>query len=255
MRPLSFLVCIALAFACSKKEPPKPRTEPWENPAFLTSASASAPAGSAAPGSSQRYVLTTSDIRFSLPAKEQTTHGKLSAASGELFVGQGNFSDARATLNVDLTSLSIEEEAGAGDHGAYTRRALEWLDLGEAQPPTARERYGQARFELSGLGRLSEGKRSGSWQATASGQLSLHGFRVPIEQPISFELSAEKVVIRSQRPLLVKLAEHDLKPRNAQGQLVSTELSLLGTRIGREARVDFELVFAAQPPAEKEQQE
>ena len=87
------------------------------------------------------------------------------------------------------------------------------------------------------------------WTAASSEHI-----RVPLELPVSFDLAADKVVVRSQRPLVVKLSEHDLKPRNAEGRLVSSELGLLGTRVGREARVDVELVFGL-AAAKKEQQE
>ncbi len=251
MNKLAVLLYLTL-FACSKKEPEKQRTEPWQNPAYLSSAAASATASAASPAGS--YVLSSSSVRFALPAKEQTPRGTLTAVSGELRLGRGNFSDTKASLDIDLTSLSIDAEQDGGAHDAFTRRALEWLGLGEQVPASERARHQKARFELTSLEQPTEGKTAGSWQALAKGQLSLHGFRVPVEQPISFELSPDKVVVRSQRPLIVKLAEHDLGPRNAQGQLVASELGLLGTRIGREIRVEFELVY--DPAAGgKEQQE
>ena len=244
MRRRTALLYLALA-ACSRKEEPlKARTEPWQNPAFQEGAASSA-APSASAAASEHYALERADVRFALATKEQTTRGRIAAASGELRLAQGKLAETRATLDVDLTTLTIDADGDAESQSAYTRRALEWLEVGPALPAATRDRHRGARFELTGLERLTPGKNPGAWQATARGQLSLHGFRVPVEQPIAVELGSNTITVRSLRPLVIKLGEHDLRPRNEQGQIVSSELSLLGTRIGREAKVDFELEFAA----------
>jgi hypothetical protein len=253
MKALVLVLLAAAAGACSKKEPPhEARTEPWENPAYLSSAQP-APQGSAAPGTTQRYTLQSSKVSFELRAKQQTTRGSLQAVSGTLEVAPDLVS-SRANLEFDLTSLGVTSDGDAGDHEAYTRRALEWLELGEQVPASTRERHRRATFELSGLERLTEGKKAGSWTGFARGQLALHGFRVPIAQAVSFDFSPEQVVVRSSGAL-IKLAEHDLRPRNAEGQVVATELPLLGTRIGREAKVELELVFVAAAPGQKSESE
>jgi polyisoprenoid-binding protein YceI len=243
---LSPAVLLCLALACSKKEKPEARTEPWENPAFSAHASASTSASAGSPRAvAEKYVLERSEVTFTLPAKEQTTRGRVASVKGELSLDGSGFEAARATIDVDLTSLSIESDDDAGVHAAFTRRALEWLELGEQVAPHVRDRHQIAHFELKELERVTETKAG--FQATAKGALSLHGFRVPVEQRIAFEIAQGSLTIRSVRSLAVKLAEHDLKPRNAQGQVVATELSLVPKRIGREVRVDFELTFAARP--------
>jgi hypothetical protein len=242
-----------LCLACDEREPPKARTEPWENPAFRAAATASSIA-SAAPVAAQRYLLASSDVRFSLPARERTPQGVISGASGELELGADGVSVARCELRFDMTTLAVRAEDDAGDQAAYTQRALEWLELGSSVAPSTRERHRFATLEVSALERVEEQRVAASFRATAVGRLSLHGFRVPVEAAITFERSGDRLVVRSARPLLDKLAEHDLRPRNAEGHLVGSELTLLGTRVGREARVDFQLVFTAAPALDKNKQ-
>jgi hypothetical protein len=43
------------------------------------------------------------------------------------------------------------------------------------------------------------------------------------------------------------LGVHDIRPRDARGVLVARELALLGEKVGRDAKVSFELTLALVP--------
>lgn len=241
------LLVAALAAACSKREPPKPRTEPWVNPAYLASGSA-APAPSRSPeqpARTEKYALdpAASRIAFSLPAKEATPRGSLRAASGELTFSPVEPARGRARLSFDLTSIEMEGESEGGT--TYTERALQWLELGSAVSAAVRERHRHAVFELASASGFDQplGVASKS-SGTVRGQLDLHGFRVPMELAVEVARGdSGAVTVRTRRPVTLRLSEHDIAPRGAGGELRSLELPLLGSKVGKEARLELELVF------------
>ncbi len=254
MRRARLLLCgLALLPSCSKGEPKKPRTEPWENPAYQTSAKAT---GSArpAPGSITRYRLNASRTRvsFTLPAKLRTPRGTLGIAGGELEFRAPTYANLQGKITFDLTKLIIEGDAG-DDDPERTTRARHWLEV-----DAAGDRYRSAVFELSSF-EVEPGSeksypprepRSGTTiLGTARGRLSLHGFRAPLQAAVSVETQSNglAMTVRSRRPVSIKLEEHDVKPRNARGETVASDLKLLGSEIGREAGLEFELTFEKVP--------
>jgi polyisoprenoid-binding protein YceI len=244
LKAFTLLLAIALPLAgCRKQEAPKPRTEPWENPAYGAS---SVPSSSATPPSAlgQKYTLdaAASRVTFSLPAKGGTPRGSLSQASGTLILGSTALTQSRAELSFDLTSITLDP---VGDSAAGSSSALDWLELGTEVKTAVREQHRRATFVVSKLTGFGEGsgKAVGKSLGSARGELSLHGFRVPLEVALEVERQADEIVVRTRKPLVIKLAEHDIVPRGPAGERRSQDLASLGTTVGREIKVECELSF------------
>lgn len=245
-----FLVLLTTSFlfaACRKEERPKPRTEPWENPAFGASSLASASAAPL-PFAGRPYAVDPSSTRvtFSLPAKGGTPRGSLSGASGTLDYNAANPAASRAELSFDLATIVLDawSESPAG-----SAAALDWLELGAEVPSTTRERHLRATFVLSKLSGFEEdvSKANAKAVGSARGELSLHGFRVPLEVSIEVERRGDALLVRSRKPVSIKLSEHDIVPRGPAGERRSQDLDLLGTTVGREIKVDCEFAFRTIP--------
>jgi len=52
-----------------------------------------------------------------------------------------------------------------------------------------------------------------------------------------------RIVVETRRAIRIPLSQHDIEPRNAEGQLLSQDLKLLGDQVGSVAQVSFSLVF------------
>jgi len=211
------------------------------------------------------YELEKSELSFELPAKKANPRGRLARATGRFEIDLENAERSTGSVRVDLASLEMESAGTEGDTANATRRALEWLELGAELAADQRELRRFATFEVRGLegatGRSIAGlraRRDGKpprLDATVTGDLSLHGVRAPLRVPVSLEIEAaegdagppRRLVIRSQKPLVVSLGVHDIRPRDARGVLVARELTLLGENVGRDAKVSFELTLALTP--------
>jgi polyisoprenoid-binding protein YceI len=262
LRP-RFLPLVWLAFlACSREEKRPERTEPWP----ATSASAAVTVGSAKPALRRaRYALEQSNLSFELPAKRATPRGRLSRATGTFELDVENTARSSGSVRVDLTSLEMVNGAEDGSAADATRRALEWLELGNELASDRRALGRFATFDVRGL-EGTDGKSIGTLRArrdgrapridaTVVGDLSLHGVRAPQRVPVTLEIEGadgetgapSRLVIRSQKPVVVSLGVHDIRPRDARGVLVARELTLLGESVGRDAKVSFELTLALTP--------
>jgi hypothetical protein len=242
-RYLLFFTTTFLVVACRKAEPPKPRTEPWENPAYGTSSSAVASA-SPSPSAGRKFALdpASSRITFSLPAKGGTPRGSLHEASGTLDFNAANPAASQAELSFDLASIVLD---AASDSPAGATAALDWLELGAEVASATREQHRRATFALSKLSGFGEGleKPHGKAFGSARGELSLHGFRVPLEVSLEIERRGDELVVRTRKPASIKLAEHDIVPRGPAGERRSQDLALLGATVGKEIKVECELAF------------
>jgi polyisoprenoid-binding protein YceI len=219
----------------------KDRTEPWAAPAVSASAS-----GRTADVQAQRvrYRLEQGTVNVELPAKSAKPRGRASVLHAELDLDPSLPEKTTGKVEVDLASLSMFGDSGEIADPERSRRALEWLGLGASVAADSRETGRKASFQVRSLARTPQG----TWRVR--GELALSGVRAPesVEIAVSPALdpaapAPDRLEIRSVAPLLVTLATHDVRPRDAHGAPVARDLELFGQKVGREARVSFEVVL------------
>lgn len=259
MKALAFALAFALAAllgcgGCSKKEPPPHRTEPWlANPSASGSATVSS-----APQSF--HFAPDSSIRFSVPGKKAKVSGRLPLTEGTLRLDPRDLKSASASIDVDLTKLALDpdslpETSELG--GAPDQLALQWLELGANVAPERRRELSVARFELSSIETVSSAfldfapRSKSQVRASVVGTLLIHGFRAPVRcevvlRPLdSAPGAAKRLSIRSAGPLVIALAPHDISARGPDGIADALAMARAGEWIGKNARVEFELLAEA----------
>lgn len=263
VRALGFVLLLA---ACRKEEPPAPTqpTEPW--PAHESKSDAPTERWA-------HYVVSDGEVRFELKAKRATPRGVIPLVRGSLRVDLNDLQRLAGTIEVDLGSLRIEEGQTEAERN-NTARALGWLNLGTSRPEAERDRRRWAKFTLTRVLRVSaerpyearvakvtDAAAPGAGaaaevrvvDATVQGQLVVNDFRVEKTVVVTAEFvydgAAEPgeppraVVVSTRKPMGVPLAEHDIKPRDALGNLQARENHLLGDYVGRESAVSATLRF------------
>lgn len=240
---------LALA-SCRKQEPPPHRTEPW-----LAQPSASAPEVATTPVT--WHFTPESRVRFKLSGKKGQLSGSAPVSGGSLLLDPVDLSRSRATVEVDLSGLSVDEGTAAGESSPSSPRetALQWLELGPDVDADKRAQFRFARFELTSVEgasgrRLSlSGRKTTAERVTTVGTLLLHGFRAPVRADVVLSVLAggasPRLSIHSVSPLVLPLPPHDIGARGAQGVL-----DALATARGREAlgsSVRLEAELTARP--------
>lgn len=268
LKPWVVLLAVAaLSSACSKKKAQETeRTEPWRVDGV-----------EAGPDLVARYVIEPRcEASLELKAKEATPRGAFRVCRGELDVDLSDLAKSHGSLAVDLGSIEMQGEGDAGRSDEYTSEAEDWLDIGASRPEAERERLRWATFTLASVdelgadsahgGKLVRGGSSDDVPAAesdagdakrerrlvalrAKGTLLVHGVRVDVTVPmhVVFEYAGraaadqrpERLSLETRRPVTVSLQAHDVKPRNSAGVFLAEGVKLLGTKVGREARVSL----------------
>jgi polyisoprenoid-binding protein YceI len=249
------LLLLALPLSACREKPKRVlRTEPWPAPAVAVSG-----ARAAESEGPLRYTLEHAVVELELPAKRGKPRGKLSRVEGTIDLDSAHLERTRARLTADLQSLTLG--AGGEEDAPLLAKAFDWLELGpdRSSGDRARDRY--AILNITAVepppASADEGSaRRRAARVVAHGDLTLHHFRVPVALELDVELrpadggAADLLVIRTRRPFVVSLAAHDILPRDARGALLSTQLSTLGSEVGRDARITAELRARAAPAPE-----
>jgi hypothetical protein len=247
---------LACTLACSKKEEAPRRTEPW-----LAHPSASSSVESTR-GPLQFRFLPESQIRFTVPTRRARPAGTVPLADGSLELDPRNPTRAKASLDFDLLRLTADPEslpAGTDLGGAEpSALAQRWLELGHEVPGERRQQFARARFELSAVddvtGALELDRAGSKTSATIIGSLLLHGFRAPVRTRVAIQPQKAsagqplRLSIRSLEPVVLSLAAHDVTFRSPSGIADPAQTERLGDTIGKNARVEFELVAEQSAP-------
>jgi hypothetical protein len=257
--PRCFLLACLCALACSKKQAAPQRTEPW-----LAHPSASASAGFT--GAPLGFHFTKdSSLRFSVPGRKGKLSGRLALVDGGLRLDPRDLKSTSASIDVDLTKISIDaEELPPGVGGTPNALALQWLELGPDVAPERRREFSTARFELTSVEASSASsldwgtrRQPSHVRATVVGTLLVHGFRAPVRCDVvlsALETPAgtpPRLSIRSAGALVVALAPHDIVARGPSGIADALATARSADWVGKNAKVEFELLAEADTPAAK----
>ncbi len=207
-----------------------------------------------------------SKTTFLMNAPLEKIHGEAAdSAQGEIFVDAADLTKTTALIKVDLDKLVLYQEKREDEKSDFSARekndtqnehARAWLEIGEDAPKDVREKNRWVEFKITKLEDVSEAdlsKLSGAERkvtATAVGQLRLHERTAEKKAKIeaTFVYDGEKlssVKVKTVEPVVVDLATHDVRPREAFGKLAQRTLEAMGSKVTKEAPVEIELTATA----------
>jgi hypothetical protein len=183
----------------------------------------------------------------------------------------------RGSMTFDLSTIRIVPTSDSTEGGTtLTEQSLRWLELADPAHLAEHPQLRYARFSIQRIGALSApSARAGQLvrssdpdrelrrvQARASGELELHGFRLPYTLSLSAtfgwasvappESPPSTIEITTTDPLAVDLIAHEIVPRDARGQVLADALAELRKSPAHQARVSARwlatLIGRATPP-------
>jgi hypothetical protein len=244
--------------ACRKEtsDPPSP-------PAAPVAVSSAAHAGS-----SVDYAIDPSGkASIDMPAPSERIKGETTAAKGVLHVDREDLAATRGDVFIDLGTLATHTFDDADKNATQTHHAHTWLQIDDKMTDgAARERNRWAHFAIRSIDGLSAadlthvaparvgGDDVRSVSLVAHGELEVHSLpakglaSAPLEVRFHFPAgapataSATAIDIVSKGPFTITLADHDVKPRDAEGILAQKAFGLIGTKVAEVADVSVDLV-------------
>jgi hypothetical protein len=256
------LGCVSMALAvlasgCKKEAPDPP---PPAAPLAMSSASSSA-------GSVDYVIDASGKTSIDMPAPSERIKGATTGARGVLHVDRADLSKTRGDVFIDLATLTTTTFGDAEKDTTQTHHAHTWLQMDDmVKDPAVRERNRWVHFAIRSIDGLSAPDlakvppvRVGTDDVrtvalVAHGDLEVHSlpsrgskeapleirFHVPAGAPAETQPTSIEVV--SKGPLVITLAEHDVKPRDAEGIVAQKAFNLLGTKVADVANVSVDLV-------------
>lgn len=278
------MAALVLLAACSRPDPPPERTEPWPAVAVQKATAALVARYRIAPASHLEVSLATREaklagripgvdgalqldlldlrrsqgtlridvgaLRFDVPDEVGEARQQTSEAQNWLDLGSSQPESARRRkrwAEFVVTRVSASEAVAAHEG---KRRPTRRPDIEAPTPPPSSDPPPADAPDA----RAAETREV---RLEVTGDLTFHGYRVEhtaaillrlhYPEPASPETKPTRVEIQSRRPVLVPLAEYDVKPRDASGTFVAAGMKMLGTKVGRDARVSIRLVASPEP--------
>jgi len=219
----------------------------------------------AMPSASKYDIDTTGKTSIDMPAPKERIKAETTAAKGVLHVDPANLANTRGDIFIDLDTLATHT-FGNDDDATQTKHAHTWLQIDDmVKDAAARERNRWVHFAIRSIDNLSATDASkvaptkeGAEDIrvvtlTAHGELELHSLPskgtkdVPLEVRMHYPAGAAptskptSLDITSKSPLVITLADHDVKPRDNEGIIAQKAFGLLGTKVADVANVSINL--------------
>lgn len=214
---------------------------------------------------------TQNTVKIEIPAPLETTRAQLSGVRGVLDVDLTDLSKTAGSVEVDLTGIKGFSFTDQEKNDTQTEHMKNWFEIGEDVSNAVREKNQWARFTITKIVKadpaafakaatftdaVGTGRKI---RITAEGDFMVHG----ITKPKTVELEAtvydvkpegpykdaqRVVMLKTVKPFVVSLKEHDVKPRDTGGKFLSTALKVVGLKLSDDAQVSLDL-RAIQPKA------
>jgi hypothetical protein len=243
------LVVAAQPAACDRKSDEAP-------PAPVVLAPSAADAGSG----TWRYAIGPSgSVHVELPGLKEHIVGNATTVAGSVDIVPTDLAASRGDVRVDLSTFSTTTFGNEKDE-TQTKHARTWLEVQVGDKTNEEMRY--AEFAIRSVDGLSASDlthtpatRDGdndvrAVSMTVHGDLLIHGHRVPKDDAVDVvfyypagapaDSRPVRLQISSKTPMHVVLKEHDVRPRDPAGQLLSWTTSLI-SKVAETADVTLHL--------------
>lgn len=189
-------------------------------------------------------------------------HGSLAVAHSHLRLDPAQPFATRGSVTFDLASLAFEPpakdawrraaSAGPEEERSLTEQSLRWLEISPAATLATHPELRFAQFLIRDVAAApgaagrpvpAQGEAGASSAWLVSGELELHGVRVPYTVPVSVSFPPaaagaapaplQDFELTTREPARLSLSAHALVPRDGQGDILAELLSEL-----RRSRVD-----------------
>lgn len=203
-------------------------------------------------------------VKIEIPAPLETTRAQLSGVRGMLDVDMADLNKTAGVVEVDLTGIKGFSFTDQDKNDTQTEHMRNWFEIGEDVSDAVREKNQWARFTIKRVSKaepatfakaltFSDAMGTGrKFRIVAEGDFTVHG----VTKPKTVELEAtvyeakadgpykdaqRVLMLRTVKPFVVSLKEHDVKPRDTGGKFLSTALKVVGLKLSDDAQVSLEL--------------
>lgn len=198
-------------------------------------------------------VLEDSSATFLVDAPLEKIKGRYARVGGWVKVDVRDLTTAHGELRVDLSSLSTHTFPQAHRNSQQTDHALQWMEVAAGAGKAAKRGFRKARFRIQGIERAEPAVAStqAPTRAAVRWQLQLHGVGVDKTVGVIATFAGARgpveMGIRTESPLVVSMVEHDIKPRDELGKLMTNLLAELGQKVVDDVQVSLDLKLALAP--------
>ncbi|HEX5037275.1 MAG TPA: YceI family protein [bacterium] len=212
-------------------------------------------------------------VKIEIPAPLETTKAQLSGVKGVLDVDMTDLSKTAGSIDVDLTGIKGYSFTDQDKNDTQTEHMKNWFEIGEDVNAATRAKNQFAKFtitkvikadppSLAKASTFSDDLGAGrKFKIVAQGDFTVHGVTKPKTVELDATLydlkdgnaqfkDAQRVLmLRTAKPFIVSLKEHDVKPRDTGGKFLSTALKVVGLKLGDDAQVSLDLRAIQPKPA------
>lgn len=174
---------------------------------------------------------------FVMDAPLEKIKGGTPSLSGKISVDEADLKTVKGHFDIDVTSIKLNTFDDAEKNTTQTEHMLNWMEVGESVDAATKEKFKIAGLEINGAKAITKKSDSES-TVTVDAALTLHG----ITKNITIELNVKKTgagyLVKSEKPFLISLEGHDVRPRDLAGKLLVKVSETLGQKVAKEAQVN-----------------
>lgn len=174
---------------------------------------------------------------FVMDAPLEKIKGGTSSLSGKISVDEADLKIVKGHFDIDVTSIKLNTFDDAEKNTTQTGHMLNWMEVGESIDAVTKEKFKMAKLEINGAKSVTK-KSDLESIIIADAILTLHGITKTIPVELSVQKTGTGYLVLSNKPFLISLEGHDVRPRDLAGKLLAKISETLGQKVAKEAQVN-----------------
>lgn len=253
----ALLALAAMAMGCDDKKT-----------TLAPAASSLAPSTPPPPGAtiSKFAIDAQSKTSLEMEAPKEKIKATTTGGTGSLDIDLTNLASSRGEVKMDLTTLTTNTFPEAEKNVSQTTHARTWLEVSDGESGKLEDKVKESNryavyairsvenpsaADVTKVAAVKEGDDDvRTVTMTTKGELLIHGHKVDREGDLEVKFHYPAggdpkkptwIGVKTRKPFHVKLAEHDVKPRDGFGKIAKGSFNLLGTKVADDADVSLDL--------------
>lgn len=177
---------------------------------------------------------------FLMDAPIEKIKGKTEALSGNIHFEGEDYKTAKGTLKMDLSKIVTYTFEDDGKNTTQTAHMLNWFEIGNEVPQATRSKFQDATLVVKSVTSVVKKSETES-VIEIEGDLTVHGITKKKVIELDVKKTSTGYAVVTVKPFPVKLADHDVKPRDLAGKLLQQALSAMVDKVAEEALVSIKV--------------
>lgn len=181
----------------------------------------------------KQYSIKTFEMNFLLDAPLEKIKGNAKTGSGQIYIDENNLKLTNGQLKLDVSKIKLHTFLDESKNKIQTSHMKNWFEAGK---------FKNATINITKVKSVSKSSKTQT-RLIVDANFTIHGVSSAKVIELIVTSTPQGYTVQTAKPFNINLKEHNIKPRDLAGRLLTKTLQILGQKVAEEAQVSVSMTL------------